>query len=35
MILLLGINATEMYINVDPKPCTRIYTAELFIRAQG
>ena len=35
MILLLGINATEMYINVDPKPRTQIYTAELFIGAQS
>lgn len=35
MILLLGINATEMYINVDPKPHIRIYTAELFIGAQS
>ena len=35
LILLLGINATEMYINVDSKPRTRIYMAELFIRALG
>ena len=35
LILFLGINATEMYINVDPKPRRRIYMAELFIRARG